>query len=271
MDANSRPLFWERVYPADTLCSALALTDSSGTSQTSYTYEPFGNTTASGVSSTSSYQFTGRENDGTGLDYYRARYYSPTFQRFIAQDPIGFLGGDPNLYRYVGDNPANDRDPSGEWVIGSLIGAFVGGVEAYEAAKLQGQCENDALKAAAIGAAFGALIGALDPSEGVATLALVGALAGGYGDIFGQLISNGWDFSDLGPLEIAGATLGGAAGGALGSLAPLGATGELGQAALGAAAGSGPSTLGGPSGAALDNMEFPNTRGGSGSSCGCSH
>jgi len=37
-------------------------------------------------------EFTGRENDGTGLYFYRARYYNPTFQRFIAQDPIGFGG-----------------------------------------------------------------------------------------------------------------------------------------------------------------------------------
>jgi RHS repeat-associated protein len=35
-------------------------------------------------------QYTGRENDGTGLYYYRGRYYSPTLQRFASQDPLGF-------------------------------------------------------------------------------------------------------------------------------------------------------------------------------------
>ena len=40
------------------------------------------------MSNANPYQFTGRENDGTGLYFYRARYYSPTFQRFIAQDPL---------------------------------------------------------------------------------------------------------------------------------------------------------------------------------------
>ncbi len=75
-------------YLTDILGSTLALTDPSGTIQTSYSYEPFGSTTTSGASSANPFQFTGRENDGTGLDYYRARYYSPTFQRFIAQDPI---------------------------------------------------------------------------------------------------------------------------------------------------------------------------------------
>ena len=46
--------------------------------QTEYTYEPFGATTATGTASTNPFQYTGRENDATGLYNYRARYYSPT-------------------------------------------------------------------------------------------------------------------------------------------------------------------------------------------------
>jgi uncharacterized protein RhaS with RHS repeats len=34
-------------------------------------------------------------------------------QRFISEDPIGFAGGDPNLYAYVADNPVNYLDPLG--------------------------------------------------------------------------------------------------------------------------------------------------------------
>ena len=45
--------------------------------------------------------------------YYRARYYDPTIGTFISQDPISFSAGDPNLYRYVGNNPLNQVDPSG--------------------------------------------------------------------------------------------------------------------------------------------------------------
>lgn len=33
--------------------------------------------------------------------------------RFISQDPIGFAGGDANLYRYVGNSSPNATDPSG--------------------------------------------------------------------------------------------------------------------------------------------------------------
>jgi RHS repeat-associated protein len=47
------------------------------------------------------------------LSYYRARYYSPMLGRFISEDPIGFLGGDVNLYAYVRNNPTNLIDPSG--------------------------------------------------------------------------------------------------------------------------------------------------------------
>ena len=60
----------------------------------------------------SSYKYTGREDDGTGLMYYRARYYQPRMQRFIAEDPIGLEGG-INYYAYVGNNPNRWIDPMG--------------------------------------------------------------------------------------------------------------------------------------------------------------
>jgi len=87
-------------FLTDALGSTLALTDSNGAINTSYTYEPFGNMTIGG-SNPNPYQFTGRENDSTGLYFYRARYYSPTFQRFTSQDPSGFVRGGPNVYAYV--------------------------------------------------------------------------------------------------------------------------------------------------------------------------
>jgi len=97
----------------DALGSTVALGDNTGTLQTQYTYEPFGVTTQTGVVSTSSYKYTGREDDGTGLMYYRARYYQPRLQRFITEDPIGFAGGDVNVYGYVKENPLILLDPLG--------------------------------------------------------------------------------------------------------------------------------------------------------------
>jgi RHS repeat-associated protein len=111
---------------ADALGSTVALADSSSIN-TSYTYEPFGKTTVTG-SNANPYQFTGRENDGTGLYFYRARYYSPTYQRFIAQDPALELlessrlrlgPGDSvntqllNAYTYSANSPLSLKDPFG--------------------------------------------------------------------------------------------------------------------------------------------------------------
>src|SRR5206468_7989624 len=64
----------------------------------------------------------GRENDGTGVYYYGARYYHPQLQRFISEDPIGFLGGGPNLSAYVANAPTNYRDPSGLELVGVSAG-----------------------------------------------------------------------------------------------------------------------------------------------------
>ncbi|MGH9331002.1 MAG: RHS repeat-associated core domain-containing protein [Vicinamibacterales bacterium] len=81
--------------------------------QTEYSFEPFGGFTTSGASTSNPLTFTGREADGTGLFYYRARFYDPRLQRFVGEDPIGFDGADANLYAYVGNAPVIFSDPLG--------------------------------------------------------------------------------------------------------------------------------------------------------------
>jgi len=71
--------------------------------------------------------YTGRFYDpDTGLFYYRARNYDPLTRTFTTEDPIGFSSGDTNLYRYVGNSPANYTDPSGQFLLGGL--GIVGGI-----------------------------------------------------------------------------------------------------------------------------------------------
>jgi RHS repeat-associated protein len=49
----------------------------------------------------------------TGLSDNRARWYEPGTGRFLNEDPSGFKGGDANLFRYVGNDPVDQVDPSG--------------------------------------------------------------------------------------------------------------------------------------------------------------
>jgi len=98
-------------YLVDDLGSTLALA-ASGAVKTNYGYDPYGVTNTTGTASTNTFQFTGRENDGTGLLNYRARYYNPAWGRFISEDPIGLNGG-VNFYAYANADPTDLKDPSG--------------------------------------------------------------------------------------------------------------------------------------------------------------
>ena len=99
-------------FVTDGLGSTVALTDAAGAVQTSYTYEAYGKAEKSGTATTNSQTYTGREDDGAGLYYYRARYYNPVLGRFVSEDPIG-LGGGVNSYSYVLGRPIEYSDPFG--------------------------------------------------------------------------------------------------------------------------------------------------------------
>jgi RHS repeat-associated protein len=168
-----------RSYLTDALGSSVALADGSGTIQTEYTYEPFGSTTASGASSTNSFAYTGRESDGTGLHYYRARYYHPTAQRFIAEDPLGFKAGDANLHAYVGNAPTRLIDPTGEFAWAIPLGGCIGGALAMGAS--QGWTGRKLAKGCAIGATLGFGAAALGPLFGGAGAGAAAGTAAGSG------------------------------------------------------------------------------------------
>jgi RHS repeat-associated protein len=114
-----------RHYVKDALGSTVALTDDSGAVKTTYTYDAYGNATATGETSDNPFQYTARENDGTGLYYYRARYYSPEMQRLISEDPIRLNGGDINFFAYTHNNPIRYIDPLGLYDISFSTGFHI--------------------------------------------------------------------------------------------------------------------------------------------------
>ena len=63
-----------------------------------YAYSPYGESQSLGPDDGNPLQYTGRENDDTGLYYYRARYYDPVLKRFVSEDPIGLMGGAEHLH-----------------------------------------------------------------------------------------------------------------------------------------------------------------------------
>jgi RHS repeat-associated protein len=146
-------------YLTDRQGSTIALANAAGSVQTQYTYDPFGLTTTSGTASTNTYKYTGRQADTSGLYYLRARYYSPAQQRFINADPMGFNGGDVNVYSYVHNSPTNLTDPSGEFVplvamaIACGVGATVGAGLQWGLNSLAGRKSTvgELLAAAAVG------------------------------------------------------------------------------------------------------------------------
>jgi hypothetical protein len=57
-----------------------------------------------------------------GLYYLRNRFYSPYLHRFVSRDPLGFGGGDANLYAYAANSPTNVSDPMGQYAPPTSVG-----------------------------------------------------------------------------------------------------------------------------------------------------
>jgi RHS repeat-associated protein len=88
------------------------LTDTGGGLAAAYRFSPWGTRTQTLGSVQQPFGFTGREHEGD-LVYVRARYLAPGLGRWVNADPIGFVGGDVNLHRYVKNIPTRFTDPLG--------------------------------------------------------------------------------------------------------------------------------------------------------------
>jgi RHS repeat-associated protein len=124
-----------RYVHQDALGSVVMLTDSNGAAYQSYSYDAWGKVTARDASGSviassaisAPWLFTGRRFDKeSGLYHYRARTYSAELGRFLQMDPIKFDAGDPNIFRYVDNDPVNLTDPSGNGPFGTAIARRIG-------------------------------------------------------------------------------------------------------------------------------------------------
>src|SRR5262249_53059688 len=112
-------------YEYDGLGSTDALVNDAQAATDRYRYRAFGLETQYQGTSANDFNFVGQKgyfsDPEISLYFVRARSYDYALGRWVSEDPLGYAAGDANLYRYVGNNPVNVTDPSGEECNFSLV------------------------------------------------------------------------------------------------------------------------------------------------------
>ena len=119
-------------YFADGNGNITAMVDGQGKLAAWYLYDPFGNLLNKGgsLADANLYRFSSKEAHVlSGLCYYGFRFFDPTLQRWLNQDPIGEAGG-INQYRFALNSGVSVVDKDGRivWFVAAAIIYF-----AYEA------------------------------------------------------------------------------------------------------------------------------------------
>jgi RHS repeat-associated protein len=102
-------------HHSDGAGNVTALSDASQNVVARYEYDAYGRLVGKWgtLADVNRYRFSSKEvHQQSGLYYYGFRFYDPTLQRWLNQDPIGEAGG-VNLFRFVGNSSINAFDPFG--------------------------------------------------------------------------------------------------------------------------------------------------------------
>jgi RHS repeat-associated protein len=111
-----------RYFKANHQGSIVAVTSSVSTLFSRNTYDDYGIPGAANATLAQGgrFQYTGQAwLPELKLYHYKARVYSPTLERFLQTDPIGYDDG-LNIYAYVANDPVNKTDPTGTIITGPM-------------------------------------------------------------------------------------------------------------------------------------------------------
>ena len=166
--------------------SLRAVSDSNQNIVKEIVYDTYGNIISdSNLSIKVPFGFAGGLYDSdTKLTRFGYRDYDVYTGKWTAKDPIGFEGGNTNLYGYVLGDPVNFVDPTGEafTIIGGAIAGSIGGfVVGIIAVHETGATEWSVISTVAINTVTGGAIGAIAGAGNIGILAGVGMEVTGVG------------------------------------------------------------------------------------------